>query len=214
MRRLTLCILAALCGATVALVNGRDDRDGLIASSRASDIKNTLETVAVATREGNCQDAQTAAKEANDRITELPGTVDRKLRRRLRSGARSLVQQSQTECEQNQADTGQTNDTSPEPTPNDSPQSLPDSGTDSPPNSTDNQGTKQPDDNQPGSNQGSPESNQPSDNNQQSDQPNNKTPDPDTGGTSPSDNNPPNSQPSPGDSDDTGGTLAPQTSQP
>lgn len=113
-RRLSATLLALVLGASsaFALACG-EDREGLISSSRASDLQASLDKIDEYTAAGRCEAVDANLAALRREINDLPGSVDRDLRRRLREGLERLESQAPTECDQ---DT-RTTETQPETTP-------------------------------------------------------------------------------------------------
>ena len=92
-------VVALLLGAlsSFAVACG-EDREGLISSERASDLQDHLDAIDSQVAGGKCDavDGRLAALRRD--INDLPGTVDRDLRRRLREGLETLERQAPEEC--------------------------------------------------------------------------------------------------------------------
>lgn len=98
-RRLPAVLLALCLGAlcSFALACGQD-REGLIASSRAQELQDNLDKIDEYVAAGRC-DAVAANLEAlRRRVNDLPGSVDRQLRQRLRTGVDRLETQAPEDC--------------------------------------------------------------------------------------------------------------------
>jgi hypothetical protein len=122
-RRLPALLLALCLGASssFALACG-EDREGLITSTRASDLQASLDKIDEYVAAGRCDavDANIAALRRD--INDLPGTVDRDLRRRLREGLERLESQAPEECEAGTKTTETEPETTPETVP---PETIP-----------------------------------------------------------------------------------------
>jgi hypothetical protein len=106
-------LVALLLGAATALLIACGN-DGRIPASDASRVDNALDEVAADFRAGNCQAAEQAVARARGALLNLPGSVDSRLRARLRSGVDQLSVRVPATCGQTQTqptDTTQTDTT-------------------------------------------------------------------------------------------------------
>jgi hypothetical protein len=98
-RPLPAMLVALLLGAlsAFALACG-EEREGLISANRASDLQEHLDAIDRQVAGGQCDavDGRLAALRRD--INDLPGTVDRDLRERLREGLETLERQAPEEC--------------------------------------------------------------------------------------------------------------------
>jgi hypothetical protein len=94
---LVALLLGALCSFAVAC--GQDD-EGLITSERASEMQDHLDAIERQVAAGKCDAVKGRLGSLRREIGELPGTVDRDLRRRLREGLETLERQAPEECVQ------------------------------------------------------------------------------------------------------------------
>jgi hypothetical protein len=113
-RRLPALLLALVLGAlsSFALACGQD-REGLISSTRASQLQQTLDKVDEYVASGRCEAVDANIDALRREVNDLPGTVDRDLRRRLREGVERLSTQAPEDCNRGT----QTTQTQPETTP-------------------------------------------------------------------------------------------------
>ncbi len=86
-----LLVFAAGVATALGLVScGSSNNDNLLPGTRASDIVKNLDQVKQLAAEGSCADAETAVAEVRRQVTELPSSVDPRLRRALARGAAKL----------------------------------------------------------------------------------------------------------------------------
>jgi hypothetical protein len=98
--RLVPLLAASLLGAASAgLVACGGGDGGKIPSADASRLERRLDTIASATRSGNCDAAQAAVARASDAVVNLPDSVNARLRARLNEGLQNLRQQVSAQCE-------------------------------------------------------------------------------------------------------------------
>lgn len=92
-------LLALLLGAlsTFALACGQDE-EGLITSERASEMRDHLDAIDRQVAAGQCDAVDGRLAALRREIDDLPGTVDRDLRQRLREGLETLERQAPEEC--------------------------------------------------------------------------------------------------------------------
>jgi hypothetical protein len=111
-------LVALLLGAlsSFALACG-EEREGLISSGRAADLQEHLDAIDRQVSAGQCDavDGRLAALRRD--INDLPGTVDRELRQRLREGLETLERQAPEECEIGSETTTTETNTTPETVP-------------------------------------------------------------------------------------------------
>jgi hypothetical protein len=120
-RRLSAIMLALALGALSAFaVACGEDREGLIASSRASDLQASLDKIDEYVASGRCEAVDANLAALRREIEDLPGTVDRDLRVRLREGLENLEDQAPEECRG-----ARTTETQPETTPETIPETVP-----------------------------------------------------------------------------------------
>ena len=118
-----LHLLVALCLgllASVAVACGQD-REGLITSNRAADLQDDLDAIDRFVASGQCDAVRDRLRSLSAEVGDLPGTVDRDLRRRLREGVETLETQAPEECRQG-SETTTTTETTPETVP---PETIP-----------------------------------------------------------------------------------------
>ena len=110
-------VLAALLGllAAFAAACGEEERTGLLAQSRAVDLKDGLADVEEAVAEGSCTRVGEELAGLRTQVAELPQRTDSALRERLEEGIAHLEQTAPAECREQQ----------PQTTPQTTPQTLP-----------------------------------------------------------------------------------------
>jgi hypothetical protein len=116
--RLHAAVVALLLGALSAFAVGcGEDREGLISPSRASELQDHLDAIDRRVAAGQCDavDGRLAALRRD--INDLPGSVDRDLRVRLREGLETLERQAPEECEMGTETTTTETTTTPETVP-------------------------------------------------------------------------------------------------
>lgn len=119
-RRLPPLVLALVLGVLCALLvascgDDKSDRK-LLAPSRADAIREELDKIAERVEKGECKELQPAFQRLNRAIDGLPNSTDKRLRRRLASGAENLQQIAPDECLDNRPKTTETTDTEPDTT--------------------------------------------------------------------------------------------------
>ena len=121
-RRLSAVLLALCLGALSAFaVACGEEREGLITASRGSDIQDALDRIESDVSQGDCgQVLDDHLASLRREIEDLPGSVDRGLRQRLREGLEELETQAPTDCEGSD-----TTETEPETTPETVPETIP-----------------------------------------------------------------------------------------
>jgi hypothetical protein len=92
---LVALLLGALSAFTVAC---GQDSEGLIAPTRASEMQDHLDAIEQQIVAGRCDAVKDRLAALRREINELPGSVDRDLRQRLREGLESLESQAPEEC--------------------------------------------------------------------------------------------------------------------
>ena len=109
-------IVALLLGAlsSFAVACGQDD-EGLISSNRASDLQDHLDALDRQIAAGRCDAVRDRLSALRRDVNDLPGTVDRELRVRLREGVETLQRQAPDECREGSETT--TTETTPETVP-------------------------------------------------------------------------------------------------
>lgn len=110
---LVALVLGALCSFAVAC--GQDEK-GLISSERASEMQDHLDAIERQVASGKCDAVDGRLAALRREIGDLPGTVDRDLRRRLREGLETLERQAPEECEGSETTTTETTTTETVPT--------------------------------------------------------------------------------------------------
>ena len=86
-----ILVFATGIATALALVScGGSSNDNLLPGGSASEIVANLDKVKKLTAEGSCIDAETAADQVRLQVTELPRSVDPRLRRALAKGAARL----------------------------------------------------------------------------------------------------------------------------
>ncbi|MCW3016415.1 MAG: hypothetical protein JWO02_3507, partial [Solirubrobacterales bacterium] len=93
-------ICALLLGAGAALFAGCGDRSNLIPRQDASALSTNIAAVQAAVNARNCGVSDQALSQAQARVTNLPDSVDSRLRQRLLNGLNTLRQKAETECSQ------------------------------------------------------------------------------------------------------------------
>jgi hypothetical protein len=106
MRALHLLVAAALGVAVALLVACGSSGSGKIPSADATRLDRALNRVAADTRAGNCDAAEAAVVRAQGVALNLPDSVDRQLRARVRAGIANLGDRVPIQCQQ--AQTGET----------------------------------------------------------------------------------------------------------
>jgi hypothetical protein len=106
--RLLPQLVALLLGAAAAYLVACGGDDNLIPASDASRVQNALNEVEADFRAGKCQAAEAAVARARGALLNLPGSVDSRLRERLRSGVAKLAEQVPATCGQTQTQTQET----------------------------------------------------------------------------------------------------------
>ena len=109
---LVALLLGALSSFAVAC---GEEREGLISSSRAADLQEHLDAIDRQVAAGRCDAVRDRLAALLRDIQDLPGTVDRDLRVRLREGVQTLQRQAPEECQAGSETT--TTETEPETTP-------------------------------------------------------------------------------------------------
>ena len=110
-RSVLLAVLLVLA-ATLAAACGQDEeRTGLLAQSRATDIKDGLADVETAVADGSCTRVREELDGLRGMLEELPARTDAELRQRLDEGVSRLEELAPAECEE------QAPETTPETTP-------------------------------------------------------------------------------------------------
>ena len=119
--RLPVVLLALVLGALSAFaVACGEEREGLIASSRASDLQESLDNIEGLVSEGRCAGAlEDNLDSLRSKVNDLPGSVDADLRARLRDGVDHLEGQAPEECREERTKT------QPETTPETIPETVP-----------------------------------------------------------------------------------------
>jgi hypothetical protein len=133
-RRLPPLVLALVLGvlAAVAVSCGDDDKDRkLLSPTKASEIREELDKIAERVEKGECDELQPAFIRLNRAIDQLPTRTDKRLRRRLASGAENLQRIAPDECRDNRPKTTETTETVPETT-----ETVPPTTTTPPPTTT------------------------------------------------------------------------------
>ncbi len=92
-------LLALLLGVGAALLVacGGGTKGGLPAAS-AGDLKSEFEDIQQAVDDGRCDDVPGQLRQVDERIDELPGTVDERLQQRLRDASDGLHRLAANEC--------------------------------------------------------------------------------------------------------------------
>ena len=106
MPRLLPALLALLLGVGAALLVacGGGTKGGLPAAS-AGDLKSEFEDIQQAVDDGRCDDVPGQLRQVDERIDELPGTVDERLQQRLRDASEGLHGLAADECNDREATT-------------------------------------------------------------------------------------------------------------
>jgi hypothetical protein len=107
---LVALLLGALC--SFALACGQDE-EGLITSERAAEMQDHLDAIDRQVAAGQCDAVDGRLAALRREIDDLPGTVDRDLRRRLREGLETLERQAPEECAGGTKTTTETTETVP-----------------------------------------------------------------------------------------------------
>ena len=106
---LALALPAAACG-------GSDE--GLLSATRAERLKDDLDAIDAAVAAGRCDAVEGRLASLKREVDELPGSVDRDLRLRLREGVTNLEDQAPTDCREQEPDEPRTQpETTPETVP-------------------------------------------------------------------------------------------------
>ena len=100
--RLLPQLAALLLGAAAAYLVACGGDENLIPPSDASRVENALNEVAADYRAGRCQAAEAALAKARGALLNLPGSVDERLRDRLRAGIANLGERVPATCGQTQ----------------------------------------------------------------------------------------------------------------
>jgi hypothetical protein len=98
-RRVLPYLTALLLGAALAVAVGCADRSNLIPPSDASNIKAQLAQIKSDVDAGNCAGLTDKLKRVHDDATNLPGTVDRRLRSRINEGVKRLQETAPGDCD-------------------------------------------------------------------------------------------------------------------
>ena len=98
MMRVIPYICALLLGAGAALVAGCGDRSGLIPRQDADALKTNIAAAKEAVGARQCGASDQALSQARTTVTNLPASVDDRLRRRLLDGLDRLATKAGTEC--------------------------------------------------------------------------------------------------------------------
>ena len=99
-RRILPFLLAALLGVGAALlVACGATGDGRIPAASASDLKREINDVRQAVADDRCEDVSGQLRQVDERIDDLPPTVNDQLRNSLRDGANRLLDAARDECE-------------------------------------------------------------------------------------------------------------------
>jgi outer membrane biosynthesis protein TonB len=93
---LVALLLGALCAFAVAC---GEERSGLISAERAAKLQDDLDKIDEYVAAGRCEAAEANLQALRRKVNDLPGTVDRDLRERLREGVQHLEQQVPEECD-------------------------------------------------------------------------------------------------------------------
>lgn len=115
-------LVALVLGVGAAVAVGCGDRSNLIPASRADDLTQQLADIKSRIADGKCDGITDDVRKFRTSVTSLSGSVDRRLRQRLREGADSLLDQAADECAavragQTQTETTDTTETQTETTP-------------------------------------------------------------------------------------------------
>ena len=103
-------VVGVLCAVAVACGDDGDDRS-LISPSRASEIKDELDTISERVERGRCDELDPAFIRLDRAVDGLPPEADRRLRRRLADGVENLRSISRDECRDNRPETTETTET-------------------------------------------------------------------------------------------------------
>jgi hypothetical protein len=122
-------LLGALCAFAVAC---GQERQGLISANRAADLQKTLDRIDSDVASGSCSALTDHLQALRRDVDDLPGTVDRDLRQRLREGLQNLERRAPDEC----GATTHTTETTPETLPETVPQTVPQTTTQTTPETT------------------------------------------------------------------------------
>jgi hypothetical protein len=110
-------LIALLCGFLVAVAVGCGaDRSHLIPGQRASDLTRQLDDIKSSIDAGQCDGLSAKITRFHDDATNLPNSVDRRLRRRINDGVGSLQAHAVDDCEAAAAAKTQTQTTDTTPT--------------------------------------------------------------------------------------------------
>ena len=92
-------VVALLLGAlsSFAVACGQES-EGLISANRASDLQDHLDALDRQIAAGRCEAVRDRLSALRRDVNDLPGTVDRELRVRLREGVETLTRQAVEEC--------------------------------------------------------------------------------------------------------------------
>jgi hypothetical protein len=115
-RRFLPYLTALLLGAALAVAVGCGGRSNLIPPSEASNIKAQLAQIKSDVDAGNCTGLTDKLKRVHDDATNLPGTVDRRLRSRINEGVKRLQETAPGDCDMAAAAQTQTQTTETQPT--------------------------------------------------------------------------------------------------
>ncbi len=92
-------VCAAVLGAGAAIATGCGDRDNLLPATDASALSTDLAAIRAAADARECGPADSALRRARSTVSNLPDSVDARLRRRLTSGLDKLAQRADAECD-------------------------------------------------------------------------------------------------------------------
>jgi hypothetical protein len=113
-RRLSAVLVALLLGALSAFaVACGQETEGLISANRASEMQDHLDAIDRQVAAGQCDAVDGRLAALRREINDLPGSVDRDLRLRLREGLETLERQAPEECEIGTETTTTETDTTP-----------------------------------------------------------------------------------------------------
>jgi cell division septation protein DedD len=121
-------LLALILGAAAAVAVGCGDRSNLIPSSTASSLKAQLAQIKADVDAGNCTGLSDKLQRVHDDATQLPNSVDRRLRMRINDGIQALQQTAPGDCASvaaAQTDTQTTETVAPETTTTEPPATTP-----------------------------------------------------------------------------------------
>ena len=93
-------LIALLCGLLVAVAVGcGGDRSHLIPDQRASNLTRQLDDIKSSIDAGRCDGLSAKVARFHDDATDLPNSVDRRLRRRINDGVASLQEHAVDDCD-------------------------------------------------------------------------------------------------------------------